>query len=361
MILSALVFAIGSVIQVINTHVLGAFYAGRVIAGLGVGAATVLVPMYSAEMSPTSIRGRLGASFQLSFAIGITLAYWCTYGVKVGISSSSRQWQIPVGLQLVPAGVLFIGMFFVKDSVRWLAKKGRNEDAMESLVWVRGGVQTEAIRNEYDEIIAGIAEEARVKENFSPRELLLPANRYRLFLAITIQLCAQLTGNTSLAYYATQIFSAVGAGSSASLVAGFFGVIKIVGVLVFQNLVMDRVGRRRPFMFGAFAMGCFMLIIGILVDKFPPNAKATNVSSAGIAAILMVYFEAFSYNMSWGPLPWLYIGEMFSNRTREVGIAIGAASQWLFNFMMSQITPHGEFFPKSEIGCSGCSGEAEKM
>lgn len=341
LIVSAIVFTIGTILQIINSGTLGTFYAGRVIAGLGIGAATVLIPVFSAEMSPKEIRGKLGACFQLFFATGVMVAYWVTYAVGKYRPTGTRQWQIALGLQLLPSSLLLFGMMTVKESARWLAKKGRTEKARESLKWVRGGEETEGLQQEFDEILAGIEDEARLKENFTLKELILPANRYRVFIAITIQLCAQLTGNTSLAYYANQIFATVGAGSAASLVTGFFGVVKVVGVLIFQLFILDRIGGRRlPFMGGAFAMGSFMLIIACIVATHPPNASSTQTSSAGIAAIIMTYAEAFSYNMSWGPLPWLYMGEMFSSRTRDVGVAIGAASQWLFNFMMSQITPY---------------------
>ncbi|KAE8137633.1 general substrate transporter [Aspergillus pseudotamarii] len=342
LILSSLVFTVGTILQVINAHTLGTFYAGRVIAGLGIGAATTLIPMYAAEMAPKEIRGRLGACFQLFFATGVMVAYWVTYAVSKNQPDATKQWQIALGLQLLPSTLLLLGMCTVKESARWLATKGKKDKAWESLKWVRGGEETEELQKEFDEIIAGIEEESRVKESFTIRELLLPVNRYRIFIAFTIQLCAQLTGNTSLAYYANQIFEAVGAEGEAKLVTGFFGVVKVVGVCIFQLFVLDRVGRRIPFMVGAFAMGSFMLIIACVLATHPTQSGGSNSTptKAGIAMIIMTYAEAFSFNMSWGPLPWLYVGEIFSSRTREVGVAVGAASQWLFNFMMSQITPH---------------------
>ncbi|KAH8704976.1 general substrate transporter [Talaromyces proteolyticus] len=341
LIVSAIIFSIGTILQIINSGTLGTFYAGRVVAGVGIGGATVLIPVFAAEMSPKEIRGKLGACFQLFFATGVMVAYWVTYAVGKDQPSATKQWQIALGLQLLPSSLLLFGMLTIPESARWLAKRGKTEKARQSLKWVRGGDETEELQSEFDEILAGIEEEARLKENFTFKELLLPANRYRVFIAITIQLCAQLTGNTSLAYYANQIFSSVGAGNSASLVTGFFGVVKVVGVLTFQLLILDKIGgRRAPFMVGAFAMGSFMLIIACLVATHPPGASTNGVSHAGIAAIIMTYAEAFSFNMSWGPLPWLYVGEIFSSRTRDVGVAIGAASQWLFNFVMSQITPH---------------------
>ncbi|KAI2889063.1 hypothetical protein CBS76997_3339 [Aspergillus niger] len=341
LIISSLVFTVGTILQVVNSHTLGTFYAGRVIAGLGIGAATVLIPVYAAEMSPKDLRGRLGSCFQLFFALGVMVAYWVTYAVSIDQPSATKQWQIALGLQLLPSSLLLFGMCTVKESARWLASKGKIEKARESLKWVRGGEETEELQQEFGEILAGIEEEARVKQGFTFRELLLPANRYRLFIAFTIQLAAQLTGNTSLAYYATQIFSAVGAGNSSKLVTGFFGVVKVVGVSIFQIFVMDRIGRRWPFMIGAAAMGSFMLIIACILATHPTSSSDTgSASPAGIAMIIMTYCEAFSYNMSWGPLPWLYVGEIFSSRTREIGVTVGAASQWLFNFMMSQVTPH---------------------
>ncbi|KAL2870430.1 putative MFS sugar transporter [Aspergillus lucknowensis] len=342
LIISSLVFTVGTILQVINAHTLATFYAGRVIAGIGIGSATVLIPMYSAEMAPKEFRGRLGACFQLFFASGVMIAYWVTFAVAETQPSASKQWQIALGLQLLPSTLLLTGMATVKESARWLAIKGKKDKAWESLKWVRGGEETPELQQEFDEILAGIEEEARVKDNFTWRELLLPANRYRLFIAVTIQLCAQLSGNTSLAYYATQIFSAVGAGSSAKLVTGFFGVVKVVGVSIFQLFVIDRIGRRVPFMAGAFAMGSFMLIIACVLATYPTSSDGENsgATPAGIAMIIMVYAEAFSFNMSWGALPWLYVGEIFSSRLREVGVTVGAASQWLFNFMMSQVTPH---------------------
>lgn len=339
--LASLVFCIGAVLQVIVSHSLPVFYVGRVISGIGTGSATVLVPIFSAEMAPKEIRGRLGSCFQLFFATGVCVSYWVDYAAAEGVSDdSSMQWQIPVGLQLVPGALMGLGMLLVKESVRWLAKKGRNEEAFDSLVWVRGGEDTPEVRAEFQEILFGVQLEIQQSEGVTYKELLLPSNRLRMFIAITIQLCQQLTGNTSLAYYAPQIFATIGAGNKTLFITGFFGVVKVAGCLTFLIFLVDNIGRRKPFMGGAFAMGTFMLIIGIIVLKYPPEAESDTISSAGAAGIAMVYLEAISFNMSWGPLPWLYIGEIFPSRIREIGVASGAGSQWLFNFMMSQVTPY---------------------
>ncbi|KAL9615873.1 MAG: hypothetical protein Q9160_009194 [Pyrenula sp. 1 TL-2023] len=344
LVIAAGIFIVGSIIQVVKTHSLGAFYAGRVIAGVGVGSATVLVPAFSAEMAPKHMRGSLGSCFQLFFATGVMVSYWVDYGAKVNYANTdSKQWQIPIGLQVLPGGLLGLGMLLVPESARWLARKGRSEQAYESLLWVRGGVDSPEIRAEFSEIQAGIEEEIRVSEGLTWKELLLKSNLYRLFLAFTVQMCAQLTGNTSLAYYAPQIFGTVGTSSDTKnlFITGFFGVVKVVGVATFVLFFADRVGRRLPMMVGNFAMGSLFLIIACISATHPlKKGDGNHVASSGIASVFMVYLEAFSYNMSWGPLPWLYIGEIFPNRIREIGIAVGASSQWLWNFVFSQITPH---------------------
>ena len=240
---------------------------------------------------------------------------------------------------MVPGGLVGLGMLLIKESARWLAKRGRNVEALESLVWVRGE-DTPEVRAEFAEILMGIQEEIRATEGVTWRELNLPANRLRLFIAVTLQLCQQLTGNTSLAYYAPQIFASVGAGTSNLLITGFFGIIKVISVLCFQAFLVERIGRKWAFIGGAAAMGTLMLIIAIVVEVYPPDPNATKITSSGVAAISMVYAEAASYNLSWGPVAWLYLGEIFPSRIREIGVASGAASQWIFNFMMSQVTPH---------------------
>lgn len=135
--ISMVFFCIGVILQVVPSHSLACFYIGRVVSGLGLGAATAVVPGYNAEMAPKEIRGRLNSGIQWLFALGVMLSYWIDYGVQKGFGEVSAQWQIPVGLQLVPAAVLGLGLFTQPESVRWLAKKERYEEALKNLEWMR--------------------------------------------------------------------------------------------------------------------------------------------------------------------------------------------------------------------------------
>ncbi|VUC27428.1 unnamed protein product [Clonostachys rosea] len=338
LILASVIFNIGAVIQTINTHSLAAFYVARIISGVGVGMATVVIPMYSAEMAPKNIRGMLGSMFQFFFTLGVMTSYWIDYGVKKHISDVTAQWQIPVGLQIVPGAILGFGMLLTKESTRWLAQNGRHDEALASLSWVRGG-ESEEVRKEFEEILSGIKEEDRDKEGVSWRELTLPINRMRVFIIVALQIGVQLTGNTSMAYYAPQIFSLVGAGQDNLLITGFFGVVKVISCLFFLLFLIERIGRRGSLFAGALLMGSYMIIVAILTVKFPPDATQ-GLTPPSIASLTMIYLEAMSYNISWGPVPWAYMGEIFPNRIREAGIAIGTSTQWLFNCVFSLATPY---------------------
>ncbi|KXJ89566.1 general substrate transporter [Microdochium bolleyi] len=337
LVLASSIFNVGAIIQVIDTKSLPAFYVARFISGIGVGIATVIIPMYSAEMAPKEIRGQLGSMFQFFFTMGVAVSYWVDYGVSINIPSITKQWQIPIGLQLVPGGILGLGMLLTKESTRWLAKKGRAEEALESLVWVRGGDSPE-VQAEFAEILAGIQTEEAITEGLTWKEVIMPVNRWRIFIAITLQMGVQLTGNTSLAYFAPQVFKAVGAGD-VLLITGFFGIVKIISCGFFLLFLVERIGRRGALMGGASLMGTYMLIIAVLTATHPP-APNQGFTPTGVASVAMIYLEAMSYNCSWGPVSWLYMSEIFPTRIREIGVAVGTATQWLFNFVFSQITPH---------------------
>jgi hypothetical protein len=115
--------------------------------------------------------------------------------------------------------------------------------------------------------------------------------------------------------------------------------VKVIACLFFLLFLVERIGRRGSLMAGAGLMGTYMLIVAILTVTFPPNPNA-GLTPPSIASLTMIYLEAMSYNISWGPVPWVYMGEIFPGRIREAGIAIGTSTQWLFNFVFSQVTPH---------------------
>ena len=255
------IFLIGAAIQVASHHHIGQIYAGRVIAGLGIGGMSSITPVFVAENCPPAVRGRITGLFQEFLVIGSTFAYWLDYGVALTIPESTKQWRVPVAIQLIPGGALLIGVFFLKESPRWLAKQGRYEEATASLAYMRREeINDPDIVKEIADIRASIEEELAITEGVTWKEVLLPGNRYRFAVAFTIFLCQQFSGTNSIGYYAPQIFETIGvAKTNASLFAtGVYGSVKVATTGLFLLIGIDKIGRRNSLLGGALWMMTMM-------------------------------------------------------------------------------------------------------
>ncbi|KAL7622184.1 hypothetical protein AAE478_007687 [Parahypoxylon ruwenzoriense] len=340
--ISSFVFCVGAAIQTINTHSLPAFYVARLIAGLGLGAATVAVPMFNSEMMPKEMRGQVGSFFQWFYTFGIFVSYWVDYGVARGISSTDpSQWQIPIGLQLAPAAFLGLGMLTVPESTRWLTKKGQHEEAWRSLQWIRAD-ESRATADEMEEIRSGVAAEAVATEGFQMRELLERENFKRVSAAFAVFTAQQATGATAFAYFGPQYFNLVVNNEEQSLLlTAIFGAVKVVACGIFVLFFSERLSRRQVLVGGAAFMAACQITTAAVVKSFPaPTSSGNVVAPSGIATVALIYLFVIAYNFSWGPMPWPYVSEIFPARIREPGVAVGVASQWLFNFIFSLTTPY---------------------
>lgn len=233
-------------------------------------------------------------------------------------------------------------MFTLKESTRWLTKKGRHDEAWESLKWIRAD-ESQATIEEMEEIRMGVEIEARETEGLRPRELLEPDNFKRLFTSFCVFTAQQATGATAFAYFGPQYFKLlVGGGSKDLLLTAIFGAIKVAACSIFVLFLSDTVGRRKVLISGALFMSACQISCAAVVKTHPASSTSSNphVTSSGIATVALIYMFVIAYNLSWGPLPWPYVSEIFPTRIREVGIAVGVSSQWLFNFVFSLTTPY---------------------
>ncbi|KAJ9235828.1 hypothetical protein DTO169E5_5991 [Paecilomyces variotii] len=334
----SLIFCIGVVLETLNTHSISAFYLGRVICGLGIGGSSTVAPIYMAESSPKDIRGRLGSCYQFSFTIGILASYWIDYGVKY-MKPSAIQWQIPIGLQIVPGALMGLGVLTLEESVRWLVANGRYDEAWRSLVWLRAS-DSEIVETELMEMKQGAEEERRVMAGLRLKELFEWHNAHRLLIGFGFFMAQQSTGSTALAYFGPQFFSLLtGPGDQDLLLTGFFGAIKVISCGIFVFFISDRFGRRPVLMVGAALMCVCMLVISAVVKTHQPPGDG-HITPAGILTVSLIYLDICIYNLSWGPLPWPCTSEIFPTRIREPGVALGVGSQWLFNFVWSFSTPY---------------------
>jgi len=248
---------------------------------------------------------------------------------------------VPVAIQLIPGGILLIGVFFLKESPRWLAKQGRYEEATASLAYMRREEITDPeIMGEIAEIRASIEEELAETEGVRWKECIQPGNRKRFAVAFCIMLCQQFSGTNSIGYYAPQIFQTVGVSktNSSLFATGVYGTVKVFTTGLFLIIGVDKLGRRWSLVLGAIWMMTMMFIIGGVLHVHPPT-NVNTVSPASIAMVVMIYLYVIGYSASWGPVPWVYVSEIFPTRLRSYGVGLAAATQWLFNFVITEITP----------------------
>ncbi|KAI0681844.1 general substrate transporter [Earliella scabrosa] len=340
-----LVFSVGAILQTVSggSRGLGYIYAGRVIAGLGIGAISAVAPAFVSECSPKEVRGRITGLFQIMVAVGVMLSYFINLGISLHIHSGFSVWQIPFGFQLVPAGLMAIGLLTVKESPRWLASKGRNDEALANLAYLRRlPPDDHSVRAEMAEIEAALAEEREARKGLGAKEAFLgKGNFIRFVIAIVIFILQQWSGQNSVGYYAPQIFKSIGyTGTSNSLLAsGIYGIMKVVATAVFVFFLVDSLGRKLSLFISGMGMGILFFIIGALLKVFPPPEGATDPPPASKAMAAMLYIYVCFYSMGWGPLPWVYVSDIFPTRTRHYGLATASASQWLFNFVVAKVTP----------------------
>ncbi|CAF2604039.1 unnamed protein product [Rotaria sp. Silwood2] len=345
-VLFSVIFSIGAAIQAGSFNLI-MLLASRFISGVGVGALSMLVPVYQSEIAPKEIRGRLVSLQQWAITIGIAVSFWINYGTDIHLSGSSASWRIPLALQIVPAFILGIGILFFPFSPRWLMAHNREDKAMEVLTKIRSA-SVSSILIEYNEMKNEIALE-REQSVQSYSQLFRAPLRRRLLLGLGIQLLQQLTGINSIMYYAPEIFKQAGlANRQASLLAtGINGCVNILATIP-AILFIDKLGRRLVLISGAILMALSMLTIGTVMGiyghKFVNETTgAVEVlipnKTASYAIIILVYVFVAGFAFSWGPTAWIYCSEIFPLNMRAKGTSLTTAANWAANCAVSFIVP----------------------
>lgn len=344
---NGLITIIGCIIQACAMGHIEAMYIGRLVAGVGVGGASMVVPLYISENAPRAIRGGLTGLYQLFIATGTCLAFWVNYGSLMHLSGSSTVYIVPLALQALPAVLLVGCMALNKESPRFLAKQDRWEEANSVLARVRNlPISHEYVQNEIKDIADQLEHERMLIAGASVKDLLkemftIPGNRKRALISIGLMICQQMTGTNAINYYAPQIFKALGLqGNEVKLFAtGIYGIVKMVGCFAFLVFAADSLGRRRSLLWTSIAQGASMYYIGLYMRIDPPTA-AKGVPPAGYFALVCVFLFALFFQFGWGPVCWIYVSEIPAARLRSLNVAIAAATQWLFNFVVARATPN---------------------
>ncbi|KAJ5279752.1 hypothetical protein N7478_005124 [Penicillium angulare] len=349
LLISAVVFILGAGIMLgaNGDRGLGLIYAGRVLAGLGVGSGSNITPIYISELSPPAIRGRLVGVYELGWQIGGLVGFWINYGVDSTMAPSHKQWIIPFAIQLIPAGMLLIGGVFIRESPRWLFLRGRREEAIKNLCWIRSLEESDIYIIEEIGAIDQALEEQRstIGIGFWKPFKAAGSNKkvmYRLFLGSMLFFWQNGSGINAINYYSPTVFKSIGVtGTNTSLfTTGIFGVVKTVVTFVWILYLIDRVGRRNLLLIGAFGGSVCLWIVGAYIKiAAPAKHPKAHMDSGGIAAMFFFYLWTVFYTPTWNGTPWVLNSEMFDPNMRSLAQACAAASNWLWNFLISRFTP----------------------
>lgn len=340
------VTVLGVIIQCSSDGHISALYVGRLVAGFGVGAASMLTPLYVSENAPRAIRGGLTGLYQLFIAAGTMLSFWINYG-SLANQKGNATWQIPLALQCLPALALFTGLCLCNESPRWLARQDNWEKATAVLCRVSNLPPDHPyIRMELDEMAEQLELERRLVGGASfwdlQREMwTIKGNRNRALISIGLMVCQQMTGTNAINYYAPTIFQDLGIkGPKTGLFAtGVYGIVKMVTCGCFLLVAADSLGRRRSLLWTSIAQGCAMFVIGFYVRFDPPVAGAA-IPPVGYFALTCIFLFAAFFQFGWGPCCWIIVSEIPTARLRAMNVALAAATQWLFNFVVAQAVPH---------------------
>ncbi|KAK1706251.1 quinate permease [Colletotrichum lupini] len=344
----AALFLIGcSMQEVPNLDVL---YAGRLLAGVAIGATSMLAPQYLAENSPKSIRGSLTTSYNLMIILALAIAFWVNYAVSLWPNQdpdNNKAWQLALGIQLIPGFFLFTLIWFVVETPRALISKGKQERGLKNLCKLRGlPAEHPYVHQEYLEILAqSEAEQSQAKGHgyvVVVKDIVTNAsNRRRLFLAVMLFLFHKLTGTDSLNYFAPQIFAMIGVpkGSSSLSTTGVYGVVKLATTIIYVTVIVDRVGRRLPLMIGATIQATAMLYIGLFL-RFSDVQPGSGTTPGGIVGIIMIYLYAFGWSFGHSVAPYVVAAEIFPARVRSVCMSCCLFTNWIVNYGITSATPH---------------------
>ncbi|KAF4467490.1 quinate transport [Fusarium albosuccineum] len=338
---------IGGIMQAFSYGHLSAFYIGRFIEGIGLGAGTMLAPTYVAENSPRAIRGFLVGFFQLLLVMGGMTAYFINYGSLLHLPGKAT-WMVPLACQSICPALLFFSMLFCPESPRWLATQDQWDKAGSVLSNVRKLPLDHAyVQQELLELRTQLDQEREIMQgtgfwNLQKECWTIPGNRKRALMTIGIITFQQWSGTGAINYYAPTIFRDLGLSSTttALFAQGVYGIVKVVTCLIFIFFLADSLGRRISFMWSGFVQAFCMLFLGFYVRFGPKIGDNETPPPSGIAALAMVYIFAAAFNMGWGPVSWVYVSEIPTNRLRAYNVALASLTHWVHNLAVSRATPN---------------------
>ncbi|HMQ08941.1 MAG TPA: sugar porter family MFS transporter [Saprospiraceae bacterium] len=320
---TAVLFGISAIGSAVPTN-LTQFAIARFVGGLGVGAASMLSPLYITEMAPASIRGRLVSLYQLAIVLGILLIFFINLLVQgIGDESWNTEygWRYMLGSETLPAIGFLVAILYIPESPRWLMKNGNESQARNVLLKINSIESTqhiiEEIRNTLHE------QKGTLRELFSGRF------KKAIFIGVILAIFSQVQGINAIMYYAPEIFKEVGNGSeSAFLQTVIVGIINVIFTWVAIRWV-DSQGRKKLLLLGGSLMGVSLAIVG--------SSFYFNWGGYILLIFILTYVAGFAG--SYGPVTWVVISEIFPIKMRGLAMSVATLALWLSVYMVTQFFP----------------------
>jgi len=305
--------------NVFGTEDAYSFVIFRIIGGIGVGIASMISPMYIAEIAPANVRGKLVSFNQFAIIFGMLLIYFVNYFIA---QQGNEQWLLTEGWRwmffsgVIPAGIFFILLFFVPETPRYLVMKGKDEKALKVLKKISGNESASKILQE----IKSTTHEKNVPW--------LSYGFFIIFVGIMLSVFQQFVGINVVLYYAGNIFRNMGSSTDSSLLQTI--IVGIVNLLftVLAIFTVDKFGRKPLMIIGSIGMAVSMIALGF----------AFYFNQLGIAALIFMLTYTAAFAMSWGPVCWVLLAEIFPNSIRSA-LSIAVAAQWIANWVVSLTFP----------------------
>jgi sugar porter (SP) family MFS transporter len=319
LIVVALFFAVSCIFTALATSSV-IFITARVFGGLAVGAASVLSPMYVAEVAPPKNRGMLVSIYQLAIVLGIL----CSYTINYGLHNIDNNWRWMFATGIIPSVLFFAGLFFIPESPRWLYKAGRKEESLKVLTKIGG---ESLAKTEIQEISASLE---RNVSSVSAGELFKPSVRKVMLVGFVLAVLVQISGINTIVDYAPKILLAAGVEiNNALLQTSLVGFINFIFTFV-AIFFIDKLGRRALYLIGSMGMVITLLMLAV----------SFYLKLEGIFTLICILMFIAFFASCIGPVFWTLVSEIFPNRIRGKALAFASFTQWIFNFLVVLLFPH---------------------
>jgi MFS transporter, SP family, sugar:H+ symporter len=340
--LAALLFLIGAIVQgASHSHII--FVLARIMGGMAVGAASVLSPAYISEVAPASIRGRMTTVQQVMIITGLTAAFVVNYFLAASAGQSTAHFWLGIAawrwmylMQALPAAVFLVALFFIPESPRYLVSKNREDEAGTVLTSLFGADVAKAKLLEIRATFS-VDHRPRLSDIMVPGGGGLLGVRPIVWVGVMLAVFQQLVGINVIFYYGATLWQLAGFTEDQSLLINIVsGAVSILACFV-TIAVIDKIGRKPLLLIGSAGMAVtlFVMVYAFSQGSLDPKGDLVLSRDLGLVAVVAANLYVIFFNVSWGPVMWVMLGEMFPNQIRGSALAVSGFFQWAANFLIS--------------------------